>query len=81
MNAEIELVEKSYCFQATINNYKYKEDEIELEEDIGFSIELYANGEFSTKAVLLKDDNTNFFTFKKFCKDWKAEFSNQEEDT
>jgi len=78
INAEIELAEKSYNFQVTINNYKYKEDEIEVEEDIGFSVELYTNGEFSTNAVLLKDDNTNIFTFKKFCDDWKVEFNHED---
>jgi len=56
LNAQIELVEKSYAFQATINNYKYKDDDIEIEEDIGFSVELYTNGEFSTNAVILKDE-------------------------
>jgi len=74
-NAEIELVPKSYNFQASINNYKYFEDDIEVEEDIGFSVELYTNGEFSTNAIILKDENTNIFTFKKFCEDWKTEFS------
>jgi len=77
--AEIELTEKSYILQATINNYKYKEDDIEVEEDIGFSVELYTNGEFSSNAVITKDDNTNFFTFKRFCDEWKAEFEKDDE--
>jgi len=77
--AEIELTEKSYILQATIN-YKYKEDELDVEEDIGFSVELYTNGDFSTNAVIMKDENTNFFTFKRFVEDWKVEFGNEKED-
>jgi len=74
-NAEINLVEKSYNCNVKLN-YKYKEDEIDVEEELGFSIELYcSNDKLSTTAVLLKDENTNIFTFKKFVSEWKDEFN------
>jgi len=56
-------------------NFKYPEDEIDVEEELGFSIELYSsNDKLSTTAVLLKDEKTNIFTFKKFVSKWKEEF-------
>jgi len=81
MKANIEMVEKAYSLNATIEAFKYKEDDIELEEAIGFSVDLYSNGEFSTNAVIMKDDNTSLFTFKKFTDEWKLEFNNCEDDS
>jgi len=68
-------LKKSYNCNVKLN-YKYKEDEIDVEEELGFSIELYcSNDKLSTTAVLLKDENTNIFTFKKFVSEWKDEFN------
>jgi serine/threonine protein kinase len=78
--AEVELVEGAYSFEVKINNYKYLEEDVEVEEDIAFSVELYSNGEFSSNAVVYRDDSTSFFTFKKFVHDWKSEFNANEDE-
>lgn len=70
----------SYRLDVKVNGYKYLEDEIEVEEDIAFSVELFSNGEFSTNVVLMKDDSTNIFTFKKFVNNWKNEFNEVEDE-
>ena len=79
MKAEVELIEGFYHFNVVINNYKYFEDEIEVEEDISVTVELYSNGEFSSNAVVLRNEDTNLFTFKRFIDSWKSEFNTQDE--
>ena len=79
MKAYIELVNGSYQINTRLN-FKYEEDEIEVEEELAFSIELYRNGQFSSSAVLKKDENTSLFTFKRFTEKWKSEFKANEED-
>jgi serine/threonine protein kinase len=80
IKAETHLADGAYQINVEIKNYKYLEDEVEVEEDIGFTVELYSNGEFSSNAVIYKEDNTSFFTFKRFVDNWKQEFNSNDDE-
>jgi len=78
-NSELELNKNNFVIHAKIN-FRYNENEFELEENLNFRVELFTNGDHSSVAIIVKEDDTNKFTFQKFLDNMRNELVNKEDE-